>query len=39
MKGYFEESKCGFSRKVVDALAVANVKFGLFNILVDEEVW
>ena len=38
MKGHPEEPKCGFSRKVVDALAAANVKFGSFNILADEEV-
>lgn len=38
MKGHPEEPKCGFSRKVVDALKDAGIKFGSFNILADEQV-
>ena len=38
MKGHPEEPKCGFSRKVVEALNDAGVKFGSFNILADEDV-
>ena len=38
MKGHPDEPKCGFSRRVVDALSAAGVKFGSFNILADEDV-
>ena len=38
MKGHPDEPKCGFSRKVVDALNGAGIKFGSFNILADEDV-
>ncbi|WOL10136.1 monothiol glutaredoxin-S11 [Canna indica] len=38
MKGSPEEPKCGFSRKVVDILKDEGVKFGSFNILMDNEV-
>ncbi|GLT75628.1 hypothetical protein SLA2020_473340 [Shorea laevis] len=38
MKGSPEEPKCGFSRKVVDILRDEKVKFGTFDILLDNEV-
>ncbi|OMO65170.1 Glutaredoxin [Corchorus olitorius] len=38
MKGSPEEPKCGFSRKVVDILKDEKVKFGTFDILLDNEV-
>jgi Grx4 family monothiol glutaredoxin len=38
MKGHPDEPKCGFSRKVVEALKTAGVKFGSFNILADNDV-
>jgi glutaredoxin-related protein len=36
MKGSPETPRCGFSRKVVDALTAAGVGFGTFDILSDE---
>jgi glutaredoxin-related protein len=36
MKGSPEAPRCGFSRKVVDALTAAGVSFGTFDILSDE---
>lgn len=38
MKGTPEEPRCGFSRKVVNALQEEGVQFGSFNILSDDEV-
>ena len=38
MKGTRDEPRCGFSRKVVGALADAGVAFETFDILSDEEV-
>ncbi|KAH7545979.1 monothiol glutaredoxin-S17 [Ziziphus jujuba] len=38
MKGNPEEPRCGFSRKVVDILKEEKVKFGSFDILLDNEV-
>lgn len=38
MKGSPEEPKCGFSRKVVEILREEKVKFGSFDILLDNEV-
>jgi len=38
MKGHPDEPKCGFSRRVVEALSSAGVKFGSFNILADDDV-
>ncbi|GAX84470.1 hypothetical protein CEUSTIGMA_g11890.t1 [Chlamydomonas eustigma] len=38
MKGSPEAPKCGFSRKVVDALRGVEAKFGSFDILSDEAV-
>ncbi|KAK1314036.1 Monothiol glutaredoxin-S17 [Acorus calamus] len=38
MKGTPDDPKCGFSRKVVDALRKEGVSFGHFNILTDDEV-
>lgn len=38
MKGSPAEPKCGFSRQIVDILNKANVKYGSFDILADEEV-
>ncbi|KAL4231374.1 Glutaredoxin 3 [Mactra antiquata] len=38
MKGTPAEPKCGFSRQIVQILKDANVKYGSFNILADEEV-
>jgi len=38
MKGSRGEPKCGFSRKVVEALAATGVPFATFDILSDEEV-
>ncbi|KAK9085245.1 hypothetical protein Sjap_025656 [Stephania japonica] len=38
MKGSPEQPKCGFSRKVVDALKEEGVQFGTFDILSDNEV-
>ncbi|GJP81367.1 hypothetical protein CLOP_g11529 [Closterium sp. NIES-67] len=38
MKGTPEEPRCGFSRKVVDALRSEGIPFGSFDILADEEV-
>eukprot|EP00873_Tetraselmis_striata_P011990 jgi/Tetstr1/432254/TSEL_002289.t1 len=38
MKGNAEEARCGFSRRVVDALQATGVPFRTFDILGDEEV-
>ncbi|KAJ7543377.1 hypothetical protein O6H91_09G035000 [Diphasiastrum complanatum] len=38
MKGNPEEPRCGFSRKVVEALKEEKVPFGSFDILSDEDV-
>ncbi|EXC18129.1 Monothiol glutaredoxin-S17 [Morus notabilis] len=38
MKGSPDEPRCGFSRKVVDILKKEKVKFGSFDILLDNEV-
>ena len=38
MKGTKDEPRCGFSRKVVEALNDAGVEFSTFDILGDEEV-
>lgn len=38
MKGTPEEPRCGFSRKVVNALQEDGIQFGSFNILSDDEV-
>lgn len=38
MKGTPEEPRCGFSRKVVDALRSEKVQFGSFDILSDDAV-
>ena len=38
MKGTPSEPRCGFSRKAVACLAKADVKFGTFDILGDDEV-
>ncbi|CAI5473305.1 unnamed protein product [Closterium sp. Yama58-4] len=38
MKGTPEEPRCGFSRKVVDALKSEGISFGSFDILTDEAV-
>eukprot|EP01023_Acetabularia_acetabulum_P035471 TRINITY_DN3351_c0_g1_i1.p1 TRINITY_DN3351_c0_g1~~TRINITY_DN3351_c0_g1_i1.p1 ORF type:complete len:326 (+),score=38.61 TRINITY_DN3351_c0_g1_i1:27-1004(+) len=38
MKGSPQEPKCGFSRKVVDALNQDNIQFQHFDILQDEEI-
>lgn len=38
MKGSPEEPQCGFSKKVVDILRKEHVKFGSFDILVDNDV-
>ena len=38
MKGSPDAPRCGFSRKVVDALRQIQVPFGSFDILTDEEV-
>jgi glutaredoxin-related protein len=36
MKGNPETPRCGFSRKVVDALSSTGVGFGTFDILANE---
>jgi Grx4 family monothiol glutaredoxin len=38
MKGTRDEPRCGFSRKVVDAVGATGVPFGTFDILSDEDV-
>ena len=38
MKGDPEEPRCGFSRKIVELLQTAKVKFDTFDILSDEDV-
>ena len=38
MKGTRDEPRCGFSRKVVDAVRATGVPFGTFDILSDEDV-
>ena len=38
MKGSPDEPRCGFSRKVVDILKEEKVKFGSFDILLDNEI-
>eukprot|EP00742_Colponemidia_sp_Colp-10_P001491 GILJ01001601.1.p1 GENE.GILJ01001601.1~~GILJ01001601.1.p1 ORF type:complete len:422 (+),score=70.66 GILJ01001601.1:54-1319(+) len=38
MKGDPAEPKCGFSRKIVDLLQTAGIKFGSFDILSDETI-
>mmetsp|Transcript_886 Transcript_886/g.1050 ORF Transcript_886/g.1050 Transcript_886/m.1050 type:complete len:370 (-) Transcript_886:2-1111(-) len=38
MKGDPQEPRCGFSRKVVEALNAANINFGHFDILKNEEI-
>lgn len=38
MKGSLEEPKCGFSIKVFDILKDKGAKFGMFDILLDNEV-
>lgn len=38
MKGSPEEPRCGFSRRVVDALRGAHIPFGHFDILLNETV-
>lgn len=38
MKGNPEEPRCGFSRKIVELLQTAKVKFDTFDILSDEDV-
>ena len=38
MKGSPEDPKCGFSRKVVEILREEKIKFGSFDILIDNEV-
>ena len=37
-QGTPEAPRCGFSRKVVDALQATGEKFGTFDILTDEDV-
>ena len=38
MQGTPEAPRCGFSRKVVDALQAADVPFGTFDVLEDAEI-
>lgn len=38
MKGYPDQPRCGFSRRIVDLLRTQGVEFSSFDILSDESV-